>query len=249
MKKTIFLASLAVSLLSANGNFGHTSHWGYTGHNSPEHWAEIDDRFKMCSLGKSQSPINISKNVLVETDDLNPIEFNYHAHSTDVVNNGHAIQVDVDSHSSINIDGLHFVLKQFHFHSPSENEINGRSFPLEAHFVHATKDGRLAVVAVLYELGEKNDVLDKIFAAMPKEANHKAPLDISSKMIDELLPKDKDYYYFSGSLTTPPCSENVKWMVLKSYQTLSKDQLKQFTDVIEGNNRPVQPINARKVLK
>jgi len=254
MKKIILLSSLAVSLLLANPTTHeiqqhHTSHWGYTGHNAAQYWGELDEKFKMCGIGKSQSPINITDEISVTTNDLNPITFNYHADAIDVINNGHAIQIDVDTHSNINIDGKHFVLKQFHFHSPSENEIKGRSFPLEAHFVHVNKNGEIAVIAVLYELGDANTALQKIFDAMPHQAGEKTPITLDSATIDTLLPKEKAYYYFNGSLTTPPCSEGVKWMVLKSYQTISKEQLKQFTNVIEGNNRPVQPINARKVIK
>ena len=253
MKKTLLLASLALSLLSANNLShelkNHSNHWGYTGHTAPQYWGDLDERFKMCGIGKSQSPINITNEVSVQTQDLNPIDFNYHAHTLDIVNNGHAIQVNVDSHSSINLDGKHFILKQFHFHSPSENEIQGRSFPLEAHFVHVSKKGEIAVIAVLFELGKENETLQKIFDTMPQHVNQKTDLSLDPQIIDKLLPKKKEYYYFSGSLTTPPCSEGVKWMVLKEYQTLSKEQLKQFTAVIEGNNRPVQPINARKVIK
>ncbi len=253
MKKIIVLTSLVYSLLNASNATHeikhHTTHWGYTGHVAPQYWGELDKKFQMCAIGKSQSPINITKEVSVTTQDLDPINFNYHAHALQILNNGHTIQVNVDNHSSINIDGKHFILKQFHFHSPSENEIEGRSFPLEAHFVHVAKNGDLAVVAVLFELGKANPTLQKIFDAMPKHPNEQAAFELSSEMIDTLLPQERSYYYFNGSLTTPPCSEGVKWMVLKSYQTLSKAQLREFTSVMHGNNRPVQPLNARKVIK
>jgi len=202
----------------------------------------------MCKKGLSQSPINITKTVTVETKGLAPIDFNYHAESTNVLNNGHAIQVNVDSHSSINIDGKHFVLKQFHFHAASENEIEGRSFPLKAHFVHVAKNGELAVIAVLFELGDANPTLQKIWNAMPTQEGEESVLKLDSKMIDILLPKDREYYYFSGSLTTPPCSEGVKWMLMKKYITLSKKQLQTFRAIIHDNNRPTMPLNARKVL-
>jgi carbonic anhydrase len=228
----------------------HSTHWGYTGHIAPQYWGDINPKFAMCKQGLNQSPINLSSKFMVETKDLQPIQFNYSADATNVVNNGHSIQVNVDSFSSIDIDGVHFVLKQFHFHSPSENEIDGRSFPLEAHFVHASKDGKLAVVAVLFELGKANKALQSIWDAMPKEAGGKNSLQLTSQMIATLLPKNKDYYYFNGSLTTPPCSEGVKWMVMKEYLTVSKEQVKMFTDVMKHpNNRPTQPLNARKILK
>jgi carbonic anhydrase len=227
----------------------HQTHWGYTGHTAPQFWGTLNPKYQMCGIGQSQSPIDINPQVSVESKGLTPLNFNYHAESTEVINNGHAIQVNVDTHSSLSIDGKHFTLKQFHFHAPSENTIEGRSFPLEAHFVHLTKQGEIAVVAVLFELGEANEALQKVWDAMPKEAGEKAPLSLDAKAIDSLLAKDKSYYRFSGSLTTPPCSEGVRWFVLKHYTTLSKEQLKQFRAIIHDNNRPVQPIQARKVLK
>ncbi len=264
--KKIILSTLAVAtLLSANSpqlmtktsqkshtqktEKAHTTHWGYTGHSAPEFWGTLDPKFQMCGIGKNQAPIDITREVTLATKGLEPINFIYHAQATEVVNNGHAIQVNVDAHSSIVIDQKQFTLKQFHFHSPSENEIQGRSFPLEAHFVHMAKDGSLAVIAVLFELGDANPALEKIFKAMPHTATNKTPLKLSAQEIETLLPKEKSYYRFSGSLTTPPCSEGVRWFVLKEYQTISTQQLKQFTDVIKGNNRPVQPLNARKVLR
>jgi len=254
MKKLALLSTLVFSLLQADAmvhtqEHHATTHWGYTGHIAPQYWGTLNEKFAMCGIGKAQSPINITQEVSVTTNDLKPIVFDYHADAIDVVNNGHAIQVNVDPHSSINIDGKHFVLKQFHFHSPSENEIEGRSFPLEAHFVHLDKNGDIAVIAVLFELGKENKALQTIFEAMPNKSGEKNSITLNSAMIDTLLPKEKSYYYFDGSLTTPPCSEGVKWMVLKNYQTLSKEQLKLFTSVTQGNNRPVQPLNARKVIK
>jgi carbonic anhydrase len=250
MKKSLVVLSLLGSLLCANELIHKHTHWGYTGHEAPKYWGDLDPKFEACKKGLNQSPINISKDVTVEAKSLEPIEFDYHADSTEVVNNGHAIQVNVDEHSSINVDGKHFVLKQFHFHSPSENEINGKSFPLEAHFVHVADDGTIAVVGVLYVLGDKNPTLEKIWTKMPPHAGVKEKLALLSEDIEKLLPKDRDYYRFNGSLTTPPCTEGVRWMVFKKYVTISKDQVKKFVDTMGvKNNRPTQPINARKVLK
>jgi carbonic anhydrase len=204
----------------------------------------------MCKKGRNQSPIDISDDITVDTDALKPIGFDYHAEAIDVMNNGHAIHVNVDEHSSINVDKKHFVLKQFHFHSPSENEINGKSFPLEAHFVHLSKNNEIAVVAVLFELGDANPTLEKIWEKVPNTVGKKDAFTLSSKDIDKLLPSNKEYYYFNGSLTTPPCTEGVRWMVLKEYVTMSKEQVKRFAEILGvKNNRPVQPLNARKVLK
>lgn len=228
---------------------GHGTHWGYTGHAGPENWGDLDSKYVMCKLGNNQSPINITKKISVMSKDLEPISFKYATGASSVVDNGHTIQVNITDGSDIEIDGVKFALKQFHFHSPSENQIDGKNFPLEAHFVHAAKDGHLAVVAVMFKEGKENKVLQKIWDRMPNKAGESAKCGLSSKLINELLPKNKDYYRFSGSLTTPPCSEGVRWMVLKNYVTISPAQVKEFSKIIHKNNRPVQPLNARKVMK
>ncbi len=243
---------LAGSLLVGSMLFagGHATHWGYTGHEGPSNWGDLDSKYSMCKLGSSQSPINITSAVTIESSNLEKIAFNYKTGASSVVNNGHTIQVNIEDGSSIKIDGITFSLKQFHFHTPSENQIDGKHFPLEAHFVHASKDGKLAVVAVMFEEGKENSTIKKIWNKMPHKAGGNATCGLSSKTVKNMLPKDKSYYRFSGSLTTPPCSEGVRWMVLKNYATISKAQVKEFLHTMHHeNNRPIQPVNARKVMK
>jgi len=164
------------------------------------------------------------------------------------LNNGHTVQVNIASGSTVIIDDIEFELKQFHFHTPSENNINGKSFPLEAHFVHVSKDGELAVVALMFEDGNENEMLGKLWAKMPIKSGEKIKLEIAD--VTSLLPKDRDYYRFNGSLTTPPCTEGVRWIVLKKSTTLSKAQLDKFAKVmVHPNNRPIQPVNARIIVK
>jgi len=226
------------------------SHWGYTGHEGPEHWGDLSPKYGMCKAGKSQSPINISKEVTIKTDGLKPITFNYNTSASEVINNGHTIQVNINEGSSIELDGKRFDLKQFHFHTPSENQIEGKNFPLEAHFVHAAQDGSLAVVALMFEDGAENKMLKKIWSKMPHKAGESHVCKMSSDMFTSMMPKNKAYYRFNGSLTTPPCSEGVRWLVLKEYSHISKAQTKEFLELFHhANNRPVQPINARKVMK
>ncbi len=228
----------------------HHSHWGYTGHGDPSHWGDLDSKYVECKLGGSQSPVNIKKEIIVETKGLAPINFHYTTAASEVINNGHSVQVNIKPGSFIVIDKKEFELKQFHFHTPSENQINGKNFPLEAHFVHQAKDGALAVVAVMFEDGKENAVVNKIWKKMPKEAGKKVQYKLSAKMINRLLPKKRAYYRFDGSLTTPPCSEGVRWFVLKDYSTVSKEEVKEFLHTMHHpNNRPVQSINARKVLQ
>lgn len=245
--QNILLGSLlAASTLLASS---HGTHWGYTGHEGPTNWGDLDPKFTMCKLGSTQSPINISKQVTVESDDLRDIEFDYKTSASGVVNNGHSVQVNVAEGSSITVDGIVFELKQFHFHTPSENQIEGKNFPLEAHFVHVSKKGELAVVAVMFEEGKENPVLKKIWSKMPHEAGKAAGCGLPAKVISSLIPKDKDYYRFTGSLTTPPCSEGVRWLVMEDYNHISAAQTKEFFDLFDhANNRPIQNVNARKVM-
>jgi len=237
---------VASSLLAS----GHANHWGYTGHTGPENWGDLDSKYTMCKVGVSQSPINIANKVTVATGDLAPIKFHYRTGASDVVNNGHTVQVNVKDGSFINIDGIKFSLKQFHFHTPSENQIEGKNFPLEAHFVHASDDGKLAVVSVMFEDGKENPILKKIWNKMPHHVGKSASCGLTAKVINDILPTNREYYRFNGSLTTPPCSEGVRWFVMKDYSHISTAQTKEFLELFHhANNRPVQAINARKVMK
>lgn len=225
---------------------GGSVHWEYSGHAGPEHWGELSPAFAACGSGKNQSPVNLSS--MIEGE-LEPIGIDYQAGGTEVINNGHTVQVNYQPGSSINVDGHRFELKQFHFHSPSENTIDGKSFPMEAHLVHADKGGNLAVIAVMFTQGNKNAELEKVWEKMPRHAGDKAALG-SVAAAAALLPADRDYYRFNGSLTTPPCSEGVYWLVMKQSVTASKDQLEKFAHTMHHpNNRPVQPLNARMIVK
>jgi len=223
----------------------HAIHWSYEGEGAPEHWGDIDPRFQTCKNGVNQSPIDLKGFTQAE---LPPIDFHYNLVSSDMLNNGHSEQVNVKEGSSITIDGMQFNLKQFHFHTPSENNINGKSFPLEAHFVHASKDGKLAVVAVMFEEGTSNPALEELWKNIPKKVGEDHLID--AKHLDALLPQERDYYRFNGSLTTPPCTEGVRWLVMKKPVSLSKEQIETFKKVMHHqNNRPLQPTNARMILK
>jgi len=258
MKKitTYSIAALAgIFLLSActattqhhkEATHHHAKHWGYTADVAPSHWSELNEKFHMCSEGNQQSPINI----IASTDtDLTPLNLNYTTGSKGIIDNGHTVQVNIADGSVLNIDGAAYKLKQFHFHTPSENNINGASFPLEAHFVHATDDGKLAVVAVMFKEGAENPVLAKIWNKLPKLVRGtESKCGLTSDEVKALMPENKDYYKFMGSLTTPPCSEQVKWHVYKTPLTVSKEQAAQFTALFgHPNNRPVQATNKRVI--
>jgi carbonic anhydrase len=220
-------------------------HWDYAGKLGPEHWSMLDPTFSSCA-GRNQSPVDLVHSVEAE---LPPIKFDYKTGGHDFINNGHTVQVDYDQGSSISIDGDVFSLKQFHFHAPSENHIDGKSFPIEAHFVHADADGNLAVVAVMFVQGPSNPALETLWTHLPAKADDRH--DVSPEFAAaKLLPAKRDYYRYEGSLTTPPCSEGVRWFVLKQPITASAAQIGRLVKVLgHPNNRPVQPIGARVVLK
>ncbi len=163
------------------------------------------------------------------------------------MNKGHTVQVNVDAGSMLSVDNQSFELLQFHFHSPSENTIEGESFPMEMHLVHANEEGKLTVLAVLFELGAENSALESIWGReldTVEEASAIEPLF----NVESLLPADRQYYRFDGSLTTPPCSEGVTWLVLAEQVSVTQDQVDWFYDLMgESTNRPVQMINDRLI--
>ena len=224
----------------------HNPHWGYVVEEGPEFWGELHTQNAICSTGVNQSPVNLSG--FIESD-LEPLGLSYKSGGNEVINNGHTIQVNYQPGSYLAINGGRYELKQFHFHSPSENHISGQSYPMEVHLVHASKEGNLAVVGVMFEEGQENKALSSIWAKMPINAGENNVLH-SVISADDLLPANQDYYRFNGSLTTPPCSEGVLWLVMKESITVSKAQIEKFNQVMKHpTNRPVQAINARPILK
>jgi len=221
-------------------------HWGYAGEAGPEHWAKIDAKYAMCGLGRNQSPVDLDGFVEAE---LQALKLGYKAGAADIVNNGHTIQVNYAPGSVLTVNGRSFELKQFHFHAPSENRIGGKQFPMEGHLVHADSQGNLAVVALMFQEGAANALLDKLWEKMPAKAGEKAALP-PGLSVAQLLPADRDYYRFNGSLTTPPCSEGVWWLVMKKPVSVSKAQVDKFSKTMGfANNRPTQPVFARPILK
>ena len=258
MKKSLTLIVLAASLSAFPAIAQH--HWGYSGEAGPENWAKIDPNNVMCAIGRNQSPIDLAGFI---EGDLKPLKLDYGTHAAEIanhgkvapvgpaniVNNGHTVQVNYLPGSTLTVDGRAFELKQFHFHSPSENTLAGKSFPLEAHLVHADKEGNLAVVALLFNEGAANPFLAKLWDKVPAKKDDKAAL-AAGLNVSSLLPASKDYYRFNGSLTTPPCTEGVRWLVMKKQATVSKAQVEQFVKAVgHPNNRPVQSVNARPVIK
>ena len=179
---------------------------------------------------------------------MKPLAPAYVSDAAEIVHNGHTVQVNYAAGSALAVDGHAFELKQFHFHAPSENTINGKRFPLEVHLVHKDTSGKLAVVGVLFEEGADHPLLAKLWEKLPKSGDKGAlPAGLNAR---ELLPAGSDYFRFNGSLTTPPCSEGVTWLVMKSPVSASRAQVERFSQAIGfANSRPVQPLNDRPVLE
>ncbi|HEB58444.1 MAG TPA: carbonic anhydrase family protein [Gammaproteobacteria bacterium] len=223
---------------------GSDHHWGYEGHEGPMHWGDISHDYHMCKDGKQQSPIDIRG---ATPKALDAIGFSYTASPKNIVNNGHTIQVNMKPGSTITVGGKTYKLLQFHFHSPSEHKIDGKPADMVAHFVHQADDGQLGVVAVLFKKGKANPIIGKLWKKMPKNHGGNADLAGMSLSVADLLPGNRAYYNYSGSLTTPPCSEGVNWMVLKSPVNVSAAQVKAFTDIFPKSVRPTQPLHGREI--
>jgi len=238
--------AIAVSFLFASASYAAGASWGYEGEGAPERWGELSPEFSACSKGVNQSPINIKGAVKAN---LPPLKLRLAAGAQKIVNNGHTVQVSVSQGNVLTLDGEDFELQQFHFHTSSENQINGQSFPVEAHFVYKNKDGQLAVVGLMFKEGKENLPLASAWSVLPAEQGEPAelakPVDLAS-----LLPKKRTYYRFSGSLTTPPCSEGVRWLVLEEMSSISKEQVEKLAAAVHRNNaRPVQPLNGRLIVR
>lgn len=221
-------------------------HWSYEGEAGPQAWGQLRPTFNVCAIGKRQSPINIEDSATLQGP-AEPLRFNYQPSSGTVVNNGHTIQVDLFGDNTVTVRDSTFKLIQFHFHHPSEERVNYKGFSMVAHLVHKNLEGQLAVVAVLLNPGTANALVDKVWTHMPLDAGDRVRLPTGLINMNELLPKDQRYYQFMGSLTTPPCTEGVLWLVLKQPSTVSPAQIRLFSQLFPNNARPVQALNGRAV--
>ena len=249
----VFAESMEVKTIitDAEAKQAETSHhWAYSGNEAPENWGDLSENYIMCKTGKNQSPVDINKEILRDAKlPAIPFDYNMLVPST-IVNNGHTVQVNMWSGGEIMLDGIKFTLKQFHFHTPSENKINGQSFPLEAHFVHLSEDNKIAVVAILFAPGADDKALTNLWKKLPMNKGEEAKLEPHSLRPLEMERKLSNYYRFNGSLTTPPCTEGVRWIVMKRPFHVSKKQVEKLQKALkQPNNRPVQPINARVVVE
>ncbi len=224
-----------------------SGHWAYHGDTGPEHWGDLSPSYAACGIGTSQSPVDFHNPDMAR---MLPISFHYRVTPTLLVHNGHTIQASYRPGSSITIGEDSFDLLQFHFHTPSEHKVNGQAYPMEIHFVHQHKaSGKLAVVGVLVAPGNHNLAAQEIWDNLPEQAN--ATSDKPRVLVNgrDLLPDNKDYFRYMGSLTTPPCSEGVSWYVLQHPVQFSAAQIDRIGKLMGYNARPVQPQNHRMFLK
>jgi len=244
--KFLLFEAIALNFLT---NKAQASGWSYQGKMGTDFWGELDPEFQTCQAGQAQSPINIEGSGF--SLDVGNLDFNYQDTPLTIVNNGRTIRVDYQPGSRLTLDDLQYELLQFHFHQPSEHLIAGKPADMEAHFVHKNKaTGDLVVLAVLMSSGEANKALGKIWQRIPNsdsQAERVSDLTINAL---QLLPENsRRYYRYQGSLTTPPCSEIVTWLVLKQSVEISRSQIANFLAVIGSNARPVQALNQRTLLE
>lgn len=231
--------------LCAKGGFAaEGAHWSYEGNTGPAKWGEIDNASRVCSVGVQQSPIDIKGSIDAK---LPPLQFVWSKRAGTIVNNGHTIQLDFPEGNTLSIERQKYALLQMHFHRPSEHMIGGKGYPMEVHFVHRSAAGSLAVVGILMTAGKPNAAFNRIVQSMPQKKGHAAADPAIDPMA--LLPDRHSYYRYSGSLTTPPCSETVDWHLLIEPVSVAEADITAFAKLYPMNARPVQPPHRRFLLK
>ncbi len=264
MQKTLqgFIALLSLSTLTVYADNKTDVVWNYTGTTGPSYWGQLDKQFATCATGKTQSPINIVQPYRPAPFSL---ELKYQIAPMIIVNDGetalminrdktivrdHAVQLNFTDimHETILFNGKAFHLREFHFHTPAETAFNGLIQPMEIHFVHQSEDNQVAVLAVFVKTGAANPALQDIIAHIPADKGVAHEIDNGTVNPMKLMPNMKNYYYYAGSLTTPPCTEGLHWLVIPDSITASAEQIDAFKKAVGGNNaRPLQPANQRTI--
>jgi carbonic anhydrase len=216
--------------------------WSYEGKEGPENWSKLNSEFSTCSTGSTQSPIDVTESI---DANLKPLKLLQKFPAKEILQSNHSIQLNFRDGNIVAIDSMTFKLKQANFHTPSEHRIQGKSFPLEAQFLHTDTKGNTAIIAVMFKEGRANSALAKILKQLPQDGDK--PVALKSRLLaSEMMPNNQDYYRFSGSLTTPPCTEGIRWILVKTPMTASKEQIEALAT--KNNNRPLQAINARIII-
>jgi carbonic anhydrase len=238
------LAGLALCPLCARTPFAGESHWSYEGQTGPDNWGALDAASKICSTGNQESPVDITDAIDAPQA---PLVVSWTKRPDTIVNNAHTIQLNFTAGNTLTVGSRRYGLVQFHFHHPSEHLLHGGRFAMEAHFVHA--DGNnLAVVGVFLTPGGSNPAFNRIVSTMPVTEGPPVPADPAIDPND-LLPRQQGYYRYEGSLTTPPCSETVDWLVISEPEEVAQTDIERFAKLYPMNARPVQPRNRRFILR
>lgn len=264
----VLASSSAGSSSKKKSSAKHAIHWGYTGSAGPSAWGHLSATTKVCGSGKRQSPIDLKD---ASSANLYDLHFNYRPNVVKGINNGHTLQENYDTYvkskrveiggkwyasntqvkkydSELLIGDASYKLLQFHFHSPSEHAVDHKRYAMEVHLVHKNASGNLAVVGIFLKRGRHNPtlgtLLEKVSNVLKKEVVSKD--DLVNAM--DLLPSNKEVYHYTGSLTTPPCSENVNWFVMKNPIEVSNQQVQKFISLVGENARPLQTMNWRKLF-
>lgn len=239
-------AGLALCPLCAPRGLAADVHWSYEGAGGPAKWGDLDSAYRVCAVGTEQSPIDIGDAIKAQLPALN---VTWAGSVETIVNNGHTIQLNAGDSSVLSVGGgRNYRLVQLHFHHPSEHLIDGKRFPMEVHFVHANAAGSLAVIGVLMATGRANAAFNRIVSTMPDKEGPAVKADPAINP-NGLLPRARNYYRYSGSLTTPPCSQTVDWLVLTESIEVTDADVARFAKLYPMNARPIQKLNRRFVLR
>jgi carbonic anhydrase len=248
MTRSTAALGLALMLAASACQSSQTSSadWSYQGNTGPDHWGELKPEWTLAATGRRQSPIDVDVDRAVPAQ-VDAIRFDHEPTTLEVLNNGHTVQDNYHAGGRITVGGHEYKLAQFHFHSPSEHTLDGEHFPMEMHLVHRDADGKLAVVAVMIAQGEENPEFARFGRHVPREPGRADKVEGMHVDATDLLPADQANFRYSGSLTTPPCSEDVAWFLMRQPIEASRRQIDEFRKVYYGNNRPTQPLNGRTI--
>jgi len=244
MRRRTTLASLFAACCLPNLARAQETGWSYDGADSPSHWGQLNGAFRACGDGSQQSPIDLQDPIAAR---LPPAKVHWRPTPLSVVNPGFNMALNPEPGSFMVLDGRRFDLLAVHFHQPGEHKLAGQGFPMSVHAVHRHANGDLAVLGLLVVEGAANPVLQPLWATLPLSRGQRARSDTIVRLPD-LLPRRRDQYRYAGSLTTPPCTENVNWVLMVDPIELSKEQLSAYVSAFPPHARPVQPLNRRYVL-
>ncbi|MET3193946.1 carbonic anhydrase family protein [Bacillus sp. OAE603] len=235
----------SMETISKRTEIGNNQEWTYTGSTGPNNWGNLKEEYAMCSKGKEQSPINI----VSKTQKSLPLGINYHTGKFKIEIKKTTIKLTPEDNSNtINIQGTNYELKQLHFHTPSEHLINGHQSDMEIHFVHEDRSHSFAVMGIFVDKGTQNKVFQKIVNTLKADKSLKENRTITLN-IQSFIPVNSKKISYNGSLTTPPCTEGLKWIVFEKPIQFSNQQISFYRKYFYPTNRPVQPLNNRTLFE